>query len=137
MSKTESLDLHLFNISKDAGCDKDEIIVRIPKWNLELEERLRDKYFIPFLTAISTIENKDFFDWISSSFDFYKGKNIVSRRMVNKARVSFIESLADHLAKTGGKITPEDEKHLSTKMKIANLMELDIKKYNGDFKSVN
>lgn len=136
MNQTCRFDLHCFKISKDLGLPNDEIILKIPKWNLDLEARLRDKYFVPFTDIITKIDEQLLFDWILPSFDFQKCKHITSRRLINKARDKYIESLQAKLKMKGGKITSADESQLCTKMKIKNLMEIDIEKYHGDFSSV-
>jgi hypothetical protein len=41
MKKTEEFQLVLENISPDLGCKDEKIILDVPMWNLEWEERIR------------------------------------------------------------------------------------------------
>lgn len=93
----------------------ENIILIVPKWNIELEKRNRELYFYPFIRALCNIDEKELFDWISKSFDFFTGRNITSKHMVNKMKIDFIKDCDKTLRKTGGKINFRDLEKLSIK----------------------
>ena len=80
MKKSDEYSIILHKMSPDSGCQEERLIFTVPRWNFDLEKRYREHHFEPFVRAAQNVEDKDLFDWIRDSFNWTKGKQVVSRK---------------------------------------------------------
>ena len=100
----EKKDIIIKNISNDVGCKDEKLHLTVPRWNIDYEKRLFENYLTPFIKAVCNVEEKDLFEWIQNSGDFFKGYNINARKMINRAREKYVKKIESTLKNSGGKL---------------------------------